>query len=236
MLRRALFQLHLWMGIGLGLYVFVISLSGSAIVLRREMDRLVCPGPVVVSPSGELVRTATCEPAFVTWIAELHDHLGAGRTGLLVNGVGATMVVLMGVTGGVIWWPRRGRWWRSMSVRSGVGGYRLLRDLHSMLGFWLFLLIVLWAVTGIYFAFPGAFSLLSDDLIAWAVRLHFGRAFGLFVKVTWVLLGLVPCALFITGAWMWWSRVLRKALQKSRSGVHSEDFDPVEREGLRVTR
>ncbi len=33
-LRRALFQIHLWLGIGLGLYVLVISLSGSAILLK----------------------------------------------------------------------------------------------------------------------------------------------------------------------------------------------------------
>jgi uncharacterized iron-regulated membrane protein len=34
LLRRALFQVHLWLGIGLGLYVLVISISGSAILLK----------------------------------------------------------------------------------------------------------------------------------------------------------------------------------------------------------
>ena len=32
--RRALFQIHLWLGIGLGLYVLVISLSGTALLLK----------------------------------------------------------------------------------------------------------------------------------------------------------------------------------------------------------
>ena len=32
--RKALFQIHLWLGIGLGLYVLAISLSGSAILLK----------------------------------------------------------------------------------------------------------------------------------------------------------------------------------------------------------
>jgi uncharacterized iron-regulated membrane protein len=36
-LRRALFQIHLWTGIGVGLYVFLISVSGSAIVFRNEL-------------------------------------------------------------------------------------------------------------------------------------------------------------------------------------------------------
>src|SRR5690606_6435985 len=33
-LRRLLFQIHLWMGIGFGLYVLIISLSGSALLLK----------------------------------------------------------------------------------------------------------------------------------------------------------------------------------------------------------
>jgi uncharacterized iron-regulated membrane protein len=37
-LRRALFQVHLWTGIGLGLYVVMLSLTGSALVYRTELD------------------------------------------------------------------------------------------------------------------------------------------------------------------------------------------------------
>ena len=36
-LRKAMFQIHLWTGIGLGLYVVLISVSGSAIVFRNEV-------------------------------------------------------------------------------------------------------------------------------------------------------------------------------------------------------
>ena len=32
--RRALFQIHLWTGIGVGLYMLMISITGSAIVFR----------------------------------------------------------------------------------------------------------------------------------------------------------------------------------------------------------
>ena len=32
--RKLLFQVHLWLGIGLGLYVLAISLSGSALLLK----------------------------------------------------------------------------------------------------------------------------------------------------------------------------------------------------------
>lgn len=38
--RKSLFQIHLWLGIGVGLYVLAISLSGSAIVYRSELARI----------------------------------------------------------------------------------------------------------------------------------------------------------------------------------------------------
>lgn len=214
-LRRVLFEVHLYLGLALGLYVFIISLSGSLIVFRRELDRVLCPPTVVVSASGRRI-TALCEPTFISWIAEFHDHLGAGRTGLFVNGLGAVAVLAMCVTGAVLWWPGRTRWRRSLTLRRGVTTRRFIWDLHNVLGFWLMLLIFLWAATGIYFAFPDRFSaLLSDDAIAGLVRLHFGRAYGPIIETLWVILGLVPCALFITGALMWWNRVMRSAVATS---------------------
>lgn len=38
-LRRALFQVHLWTGLAIGLYVVVLSLTGSVLVYRNEIDR-----------------------------------------------------------------------------------------------------------------------------------------------------------------------------------------------------
>ena len=39
-LRRATFQVHLWIGIAIGLYVVVLSLSGSVLVFRDDLDDL----------------------------------------------------------------------------------------------------------------------------------------------------------------------------------------------------
>ena len=51
-LRKALFQIHLWTGIGVGLYVLLISVSGSAIVFRNELYKGLWPGPKLVPISG----------------------------------------------------------------------------------------------------------------------------------------------------------------------------------------
>src|SRR5262249_9739628 len=52
-LRRALFQVHLWAGIGIGIYILVISVSGSALVFRNELHKSFLPPPVTVDASGE---------------------------------------------------------------------------------------------------------------------------------------------------------------------------------------
>ena len=38
-LRRATFQVHLWIGLAIGLYVVVLSVTGSVLVYRNELDR-----------------------------------------------------------------------------------------------------------------------------------------------------------------------------------------------------
>ena len=53
-LRRTLFQIHLWTGIGLGLYVVAISITGSAIVFRNEMYTWASQRPTVTPGEQKL--------------------------------------------------------------------------------------------------------------------------------------------------------------------------------------
>ena len=46
-IRKSVFQIHLWTGIGVGLYIFVISVSGSAVVFRRELMRSLANRPQI---------------------------------------------------------------------------------------------------------------------------------------------------------------------------------------------
>ena len=46
-LRRALFQVHLWSGIVIGLYVFMISVTGSVLVYSNELYRAATPEPII---------------------------------------------------------------------------------------------------------------------------------------------------------------------------------------------
>ncbi len=61
-LRRALFQVHLWAGVLLSLYVVMIALTGSILVFRSELTKAQLPADINpydarhVAPIGDIVR------------------------------------------------------------------------------------------------------------------------------------------------------------------------------------
>ena len=56
-LRKAIFQVHLWSGISIGLYILVISLSGSVLIFRSELRQTFNPKPRLVAISGKRMET-----------------------------------------------------------------------------------------------------------------------------------------------------------------------------------
>jgi uncharacterized iron-regulated membrane protein len=216
-LRKALFQIHLWTGIGLGIYVLLISVSGSAIVFRNELYKVLWPGPKAVAISGpklphDALKAAIerawpkydvsyiwenkkpeqaievwikkkdehnaknegrlfdpytgrdvgpSKPASITllaWFSDLHTNLLGGRIGREINGLLSIFVVIMSVTGLIIWWPGMGRLRRSLTIDFRANWKRLNWDLHSVVGLWMFAFVFIWGVTGIYLVFPTPFQ------------------------------------------------------------------------------
>src|SRR5580704_14804048 len=60
-LRRALFQVHLWVGIGLGLYVLVISISGSLVVYRPQLSKKFSRAEIILLHSASRMTSAQQE-------------------------------------------------------------------------------------------------------------------------------------------------------------------------------
>src|SRR5690349_8479352 len=89
-LRRALFQIHLWAGIGLGLYVLVISLSGSALLLKYRFYEWF--EPKAVHPAADAV--ALKDDALTARMKEVYAGYEVGFTVESVDREHATYVVL----------------------------------------------------------------------------------------------------------------------------------------------
>jgi uncharacterized iron-regulated membrane protein len=90
----------------------------------------------------------------------------------------------------------------------------------------MFGMMLIWSVSGIYLGIPDPFTATSeyfgggtgepgigewmDVTMLWLTRLHFGRWRNVPLQIVWVIIGLVPAVLFVSGTIMWWQRVMRK--------------------------
>jgi len=318
-LRKAVFQIHLWTGIALGLYVFVISVSGSAIVFRNELYTSLWPPPRIVAMGSHKLtrdelrnaalraypdykvswiwdaRAKPNEPVeiwldrkghqkqrlfdpytgrdlgesrpysiqFMAWLLDLHVNLLAGKTGRVVNGIGAIFVLALSLTGALLWWPGIRTWRRGLVIRRSSTWKRFNWELHSVVGIWTLPIVLLFGFVGVYAGFPEHFQAwvnkiapldvyrpipdaalhpaapfipvstpiplntpvrpryrpkysTGDKIIRWFSYLHFGNFGGWESKAIWVIIGLTPAFLFVTGALMWWNRVLSPAARRFR--------------------
>ncbi len=294
-LRKAIFQLHLWSGIGFGLYVLLASVTGSVLVYANELYRAATRDPIVVAASDPLLTDKQLRDAatraypgyrilvlsrpsnpdeaisislqdganrknrlfnpytgadlgdsvprgirLVTGLIALHDDLLGGPTGRKVNGVAALLFVFLGLTGIVVWWPGIGTWRQRLFVQRKVGRRRFIWGLHGMIGFWTFGTILLFGISGVYLGnqefvqdladriepltAANSRSRIVDQVLYWLAYLHIGRINGIGIpckgpglcdrtmKLIWAVFGLMPAVLFVTGALMWWTRVVRKKL------------------------
>lgn len=275
-LRRALFQVHLWVGLILALYVLMMCVTGTILIYRRSLSTTLSVRPHIVATgprltSDELKRIAehihpgyqvddvsygrrATDPAKVSmkngpkkidrlfdpytgsdlglaltpgfrallWMVDLHDNLLAGTIGQRINGVGGILVSVLCISGMIIWWPGVDSWRRSLFVNWKANPQRLNWSLHTSLGFWSLAFILMWGISGIYLGLPAPFNAAvefldgpesrqlrwGDNLLAWLARVHFGRFPSLTLEITWTIFGIAPVVLLITGALMWWNRVL----------------------------
>ncbi len=109
--------------------------------------------PVTGAVLGEVATRASA----LRWLQDLHFDLLAGRTGRLVNGAAAMLVLLLAGTGLVLWWPGVRTWTLALGVDFRRNWKGVTWELHRATGFWTSALLVMWALTGVYFAWPEQF-------------------------------------------------------------------------------
>ena len=165
---------------------------------------------------ADLGDSVTQGEYFVLWLARLHDELLFDRPGRWWNGVLSAVTVRADGDRPGVWWPGVTRWRRSLKIKWSSGWRRFNWDLHSAIGFWLFLFMLMWGVSGFYLGVPEPFSNFVDSIsdpdaylgerpgdivLMWLTRLHFGRWREMpWLKAVWAVVGLMPALMFVTGA------------------------------------
>ncbi len=235
--RRLLFQLHMWIGLILGLLLALLGLSGSVLVYDDAIADFLAPVPQAVGagealpldkiveaargvagrgamqislprepgeaisvritqsragdgagrdgrarrnasggagapPAAEGPRAAATQvfidpvsgavlgsrkaqlPPLLMFAHQLHGNFLMGREGrTFVGWLGVAMLIL-GATGLVLWWPKRGQWKYAFFVRRTAKGLRFHRELHAATGIWIFVVFMAVSFSGVVLAFP----------------------------------------------------------------------------------
>ena len=230
--RHALFTVHMWIGLILGILLAALGLSGSLLVYDETISDWISPPPhattagqplplsmitgiahdaateqgleiggmqilvpqktgdaiVVrfngVSPMGSmsnaerggrrgmqmyidpvsgevLANRGFAQAGLLTFMHQLHGNFLMGRDGRRFVGWLGLAMCLLGLSGLVLWWPKRGQWKYAFKVRSTASGLRFHRELHAATGIWIFLVFMAVSFSGLVIAWPATMGLNS---------------------------------------------------------------------------
>ncbi|MHB1205345.1 MAG: PepSY-associated TM helix domain-containing protein, partial [Rhodospirillaceae bacterium] len=117
--------------------------------IRVTVDPATLAPAVAKPPSGGFARL-------------MHDIHG----NLLISGFGGRQFVGwlgvfmtgLGLSGIVIWWPKRGQWRRAFTVKLSGGLLRAAYDLHRLFGICTLLVFMIVCISGVYIVFPQAIN------------------------------------------------------------------------------
>jgi uncharacterized iron-regulated membrane protein len=131
--------------------------------LRLKGDRRV----YLDAYSGELLGERRTADHPLGFLFALHTKLLSGENGEQVVGIGGLLLVLLGATGVVLWWPGKQGFRKGFSVQWRASWKRVNFDLHRVTGAIVVTLLALIAVTG-------AAMVWSSQVTEWTYR-----AFGM---------------------------------------------------------
>ncbi|NHZ79886.1 PepSY domain-containing protein [Massilia sp. CCM 8695] len=125
---------------------------------KVAVSRQVMLDPATLAVTGE--RTwggfGFSRPQLMSTLFHIHRYLVAGETGKTVIGVTGVALLLLSITGIVLWWPRmtaaaiKG----ALTVRHGGNWPRFNFQLHRAGGFFAAPVLLVLAVSGVYFNMP----------------------------------------------------------------------------------
>jgi uncharacterized iron-regulated membrane protein len=122
---------------------------------------------IAVNPyTGKVIKGINQSKSFFGVVLDLHRRLCMNETGKAITGASCLIFVVMIITGLVLWWPKR---WAVLKQRTRIAWTsrwkRLNWDLHAVGGFYVHLVLLAIALTGLTWAYPwfnNAIYLLTD--------------------------------------------------------------------------
>lgn len=105
--------------------------------------------------SGEFLHAQDFSTDFFDIVRNLHMYLLLPETiGRQIVGISTIIFILMLVTGIILWWPKKIKQLKnSLKIKWNARWRRVNYDLHNVSGFYLHIIAVIIAITGLYFSY-----------------------------------------------------------------------------------
>jgi uncharacterized iron-regulated membrane protein len=100
--------------------------------------------------TGAVLGLRNREKSFARWVHLLHTRLAAGDIGELVVRIAAVVLLLLALSGLVLWWPRK-----ILGVGGASSWKRTNFDLHNALGAWSSLVIIAMTASAVLVGWDG---------------------------------------------------------------------------------
>lgn len=196
-------RIHRWLGIGAGVFIFIVCLTGFLMVLSSLIP-------------------FDCHWAFPMhrWLMDVPPEKGVMTLGKFLVGFATICMVLILITGFCLWLPAgRKHFGKSLSVKTGKGWIPFLLTSHMATGMWSLLFLLVMAITGLTWSFgwysEGFYALLGSDSTDETMRhivmgLHTGGIGSTATRIIWLLAAFFGTLLPVTGYWIWLKKVMGK--------------------------
>lgn len=147
-MRKICLKIHKWLALPFGLFMAILCFTGFLIIALKDLSLL-------------LGMEESVKP-FLSSVTRLHRWLfmkpdnphGGLSVGRVVMAISSMCMVLVLLTGVVVWWPKSKKMLKSrLKVSTSKGFRRFVYDTHVSLGIYVFVFLFLMALTGPVFSF-----------------------------------------------------------------------------------
>ena len=147
-MRKICLKIHKWLALPLGVFMAILCFTGFLLLVIKDIS------PLLGMEEG-------IDP-FYKAVKQLHRWLfmvpnnphGGLSVGRVIMAVSSMCMVLVLLTGVVVWWPKSKKMLKSrLKVSTNKGFRRFVYDTHVSLGIYAFVFLFLMAITGPVFSF-----------------------------------------------------------------------------------
>lgn len=207
--RKLYKDIHLWLALPAGIIIFITCITGAILVFKDEWLQI---------GGYDSIRESPLLP-----VMQLHRWLmDETRTiGKIIVGVSTIFFIFILISGIGLYYPSRKRKKFHLSLYKNKS--RLLYDLHSVIGFYSALILIVCSLTGLMWSFQWyretvGYILnvdISRNAPVWGVikALHFGNYAGWISKILTFIATIVGASLPITGYWLYLKKQRKKSVR-----------------------